>query len=170
MLCTAGEVVIGMVGKYIELPDAYKSVNEALKHAGIKNQVKVKIQYVDSQDVESKGTDILKDLDAILVPGGFGDSGRTTRRPSEFPLSPKMDLGGFEPATSTNQTPTPTPTPTSPNHPSRPRLPSCYQPCLRRADSARRLRPATPPADAPAVDWTTAQLAPRAVPRSRSCH
>jgi CTP synthase len=71
----AGEVVIGMVGKYIELPDAYKSVNEALKHAGIKNQVKVKIQYVDSQDVESKGTDILKDLDAILVPGGFGERG-----------------------------------------------------------------------------------------------
>jgi len=71
----AGEVVIGMVGKYIELPDAYKSVNEALKHAGIKNQVKVKIQYVDSQDVEAKGTDILKDLDAILVPGGFGERG-----------------------------------------------------------------------------------------------
>jgi CTP synthase len=71
----AGEVVIGMVGKYIELPDAYKSVNEALKHAGIKKQVKVKIQYVDSQDVESKGTDILKDVDAILVPGGFGERG-----------------------------------------------------------------------------------------------
>ncbi|MFB0981401.1 MAG: CTP synthase [Alteromonadaceae bacterium] len=70
-----GEVVIGMVGKYIELPDAYKSVNEALKHAGIKNQLKVRIQYVDSQDVESKGTDLLKDLDAILVPGGFGERG-----------------------------------------------------------------------------------------------
>ncbi|MGB1261422.1 MAG: CTP synthase [Cognaticolwellia sp.] len=71
----AGEVVIGMVGKYTELPDAYKSVNEALKHAGIKNQVKVKIQYVDSQDVESKGVEVLKDLDAILVPGGFGERG-----------------------------------------------------------------------------------------------
>lgn len=71
----AGEVVIGMVGKYIELPDAYKSVNEALKHAGIKNQVKVKIQYVDSQDVEAKGVDVLKGLDAILVPGGFGERG-----------------------------------------------------------------------------------------------
>jgi len=70
-----GEVTIGMVGKYIELPDAYKSVNEALKHAGIKNQVKVRIQYVDSQDIEAKGTDILKDLDAILVPGGFGERG-----------------------------------------------------------------------------------------------
>lgn len=70
-----GEVVIGMVGKYIELPDAYKSVNEALKHAGLKNQVTVKIKYVDSQDVESKGTEILADLDAILVPGGFGERG-----------------------------------------------------------------------------------------------
>ena len=70
-----GEVTIGMVGKYIELPDAYKSVNEALKHAGIKNQVKVKIKYIDSQDVEAKGTEILADLDAILVPGGFGERG-----------------------------------------------------------------------------------------------
>jgi len=70
-----GEVKIGMVGKYIELPDAYKSVNEALKHAGIKNQVKVRIQYVDSQDIESKGVEILSDLDAILVPGGFGERG-----------------------------------------------------------------------------------------------
>ena len=69
------EVTIGMVGKYIELPDAYKSVNEALKHAGLKNQLKVKIQYVDSQDVESKGTGILENLDAILVPGGFGERG-----------------------------------------------------------------------------------------------
>jgi len=67
-----GEVIIGMVGKYTELPDAYKSVNEALKHAGIKNQVKVKIQHIDSQDIEAKGTDLLKGLDAILVPGGFG--------------------------------------------------------------------------------------------------
>ncbi|MFT6918519.1 MAG: CTP synthase [Cognaticolwellia sp.] len=71
----SGEVVVGMVGKYTELPDAYKSVNEALKHAGIKNQVKVKIQYIDSQDVESKGVDIFKGLDAILVPGGFGERG-----------------------------------------------------------------------------------------------
>ena len=54
-----GEVTIGMVGKYIELPDAYKSVNEALKHAGLKNQVTVNIKYVDSQDVEVKGVDIL---------------------------------------------------------------------------------------------------------------
>ncbi len=71
----SGEVVIGMVGKYTELPDAYKSVNEALKHAGIQNQVKVKIQYIDSQDVESRGVEVFKDLDAILVPGGFGERG-----------------------------------------------------------------------------------------------
>jgi len=72
---TTGVVNIAMVGKYIQLPDAYKSVNEALKHAGLKNRVNVKINYVDSQDLESKGTDILKEMDGILVPGGFGDRG-----------------------------------------------------------------------------------------------
>ena len=70
-----GEVTIGMVGKYVELPDAYKSVNEALKHAGLKNRLGVNIKYIDSQDVESKGDAALKDLDAILVPGGFGERG-----------------------------------------------------------------------------------------------
>lgn len=70
-----GEITIGMVGKYIELPDAYKSVNEALKHAGLKNRVTVNIKYVDSQDIESKGVELLADLDGILVPGGFGGRG-----------------------------------------------------------------------------------------------
>ncbi|MDG2939593.1 CTP synthase (glutamine hydrolyzing) [Bisgaard Taxon 10/6] len=70
-----GEVTIGMVGKYVELPDAYKSVNEALKHAGLTNRLTVHIKYIDSQDVETKGTDILKGLDGILVPGGFGYRG-----------------------------------------------------------------------------------------------
>ena len=70
-----GEVTIGMVGKYTELPDAYKSVNEALKHGGLKNRLTVNIKYIDSQDIESKGTDLLKGLDAILVPGGFGYRG-----------------------------------------------------------------------------------------------
>ncbi|MUH73117.1 CTP synthase [Psychrosphaera haliotis] len=70
-----GEVTIGMVGKYVELPDAYKSVNEALKHAGLKNRLTINIQYVDAQDLEIKGTEILADLDAILVPGGFGERG-----------------------------------------------------------------------------------------------
>ena len=70
-----GEVTIGMVGKYTELPDAYKSVNEALKHGGLKNRLTVNIKYIDSQDIESKGTELLKGLDAILVPGGFGYRG-----------------------------------------------------------------------------------------------
>ncbi|MBO7920628.1 CTP synthase [Alteromonas sp. K632G] len=69
------EVNIGMIGKYVELPDAYKSVNEALKHAGLKNRLTVNIHYIDSQDVESKGAQILEKLDAILVPGGFGERG-----------------------------------------------------------------------------------------------
>lgn len=63
----AGEVTIGMVGKYIELPDAYKSVIEALKHGGLKNRVSVNIKLIDSQDVETRGVEILKDLDAILI-------------------------------------------------------------------------------------------------------
>ena len=70
-----GEVTIGMVGKYVELPDAYKSVNEALKHAGLKNRLTVNIKHIDSQDVESKGEHVLQGLDAILVPGGFGERG-----------------------------------------------------------------------------------------------
>ncbi|WP_297202279.1 glutamine hydrolyzing CTP synthase [uncultured Pluralibacter sp.] len=71
----SGEVTIGMVGKYIELPDAYKSVIEALKHGGLKNRVTVNIKLIDSQDVETRGVEILKDLDAILIPGGFGYRG-----------------------------------------------------------------------------------------------
>ncbi|MTC60649.1 CTP synthase [Providencia rustigianii] len=71
----AGEVTIGMVGKYVELPDAYKSVIEALKHAGLKNRLTVNIKLIDSQDVETRGVDLLKGLDAILVPGGFGSRG-----------------------------------------------------------------------------------------------
>lgn len=72
---TTGEVTIGMVGKYVELHDAYKSVNEALKHGGLKNCLQVHIKYIDSEDVEVKGTDVLAGLDAILVPGGFGKRG-----------------------------------------------------------------------------------------------
>jgi len=72
---TTSEVIIGIVGKYIELPDAYKSVNEALKHGGLKNAATVKIKYIDSQDVEIKGLSILEGVDAILIPGGFGERG-----------------------------------------------------------------------------------------------
>jgi CTP synthase len=71
----SGEVTIGMVGKYVSLPDAYKSVNEALKHGGLKNHLSINIKYIDSQDVETKGTEVLSGLDAILVPGGFGERG-----------------------------------------------------------------------------------------------
>ncbi len=70
-----GEVTIGMVGKYVELPDAYKSVNEALKHAGLKTRQQVNIKYIDSQDLESRGVEALEGLDGILVPGGFGERG-----------------------------------------------------------------------------------------------
>ena len=69
------EVTVGMVGKYIELVDAYKSLNEALIHAGISNRAKVNILYLDAEDIEREGTGVLANLDAILVPGGFGDRG-----------------------------------------------------------------------------------------------
>ena len=69
-------VRVAMVGKYVELPDAYKSVNEALLHAGIKNRVKVQIDYVNAEELESQDVnEVLKDADAILVPGGFGERG-----------------------------------------------------------------------------------------------
>lgn len=64
-----------MVGKYMELLDAYKSVIEALKHAGIHHKTKVKMHYIDSERVETEGVDILKGVSAILVPGGFGSRG-----------------------------------------------------------------------------------------------
>lgn len=69
------EVVIGVVGKYVDHSDAYKSINEALIHAGIRTRNKVKIRYMDSELIEDEGTQKLKDLDAILVPGGFGERG-----------------------------------------------------------------------------------------------
>ncbi len=68
------EVTIGMVGKYVDLTESYKSVTESLIHAGIHNRTKVKVNYIDSEDVE-KSTDCLSGLDAILVPGGFGERG-----------------------------------------------------------------------------------------------
>ena len=71
-----GEVNIAMVGKYVDLSDSYKSVNEALRHAGLKNHVKVNIHYLDSETLSEKNTsDKLKSFDGILVPGGFGERG-----------------------------------------------------------------------------------------------
>ncbi|MCK6429095.1 MAG: CTP synthase, partial [Burkholderiaceae bacterium] len=69
------EIRIGMVGKYVDLSDSYKSLNEALTHAGIHTRTRVTIEYVDSEEIEREGTAVLKNLDAILVPGGFGKRG-----------------------------------------------------------------------------------------------
>jgi CTP synthase len=69
------EVRIAMVGKYMELLDAYKSVIEALKHAGIHHFHKVKIDFIDSELIEQEGTARLENVDGILVPGGFGHRG-----------------------------------------------------------------------------------------------
>ncbi len=69
------EINLAMVGKYMELLDAYKSLNEAITHAGLKTRTKVNVTYIDSADVLDKGTSILENMDAILVPGGFGERG-----------------------------------------------------------------------------------------------
>lgn len=69
------QVRVAMVGKYVELPDAYKSLNEALLHAGITHRTKVDIQYIDAESLENGDLSRLEDADAILVPGGFGERG-----------------------------------------------------------------------------------------------
>ena len=69
------EVNIAMVGKYMGLKDSYISLVEALNHGGIHTRTKVKIQYIESRDVEEEGVDCLKGMDGIVVPGGFGDRG-----------------------------------------------------------------------------------------------
>jgi len=68
-------VTISMVGKYMELLDAYKSLIEAVTHAGIHTKTKVNFNFIDAERVENEGIEILKDADAILVPGGFGERG-----------------------------------------------------------------------------------------------
>lgn len=69
------EIKLAMVGKYTDLLDAYKSLNEAITHAGIQTRTKVNISYIDSTDVMEQGTSLLEDYDAILIPGGFGERG-----------------------------------------------------------------------------------------------
>lgn len=69
------EVLVGMVGKYVDLTESYKSLNEALSHAGAQNRTRVSIRYIDSASLENGDTSALEGLDAILVPGGFGDRG-----------------------------------------------------------------------------------------------
>jgi CTP synthase len=68
-------VDIGMVGKYVQIRDSYISLNESLMHGGIKTRTRVNIHYFESQDIERTGPSILASMDAILVPGGFGDRG-----------------------------------------------------------------------------------------------
>jgi CTP synthase len=76
LLTPVHEVTIGVVGKYIELQDAYKSVYESVTHAGIANNCRINIVRIDAEDLEKKGgLNILRNLDGILVPGGFGDRG-----------------------------------------------------------------------------------------------
>jgi len=69
------EIDVAMVGKYVELKDSYISLNEALKHAGIQNRTQVNIHHIDSEEIERTGTGCLDQMDAILVPGGFGERG-----------------------------------------------------------------------------------------------
>jgi len=69
------EVTIAMVGKYMDLTEAYKSLSESLIHGGVQTEHKVNIRYIDSEIIENNGTNCLKGVDAILVPGGFGERG-----------------------------------------------------------------------------------------------
>ncbi|KAG1694682.1 CTP synthase [Nymphon striatum] len=69
------EVTVAMVGKYVDLTESYKSLNEALSHAGIQTESKVRIKYIDSEKIEKDGLGELENVDAILVPGGFGSRG-----------------------------------------------------------------------------------------------
>ncbi|HEX7684557.1 MAG TPA: CTP synthase [Trinickia sp.] len=69
------EVTIGMVGKYVDLTESYKSLIEALRHASVHTSTKVNIEYIDSEQIEAEGVESLEHLDAVLVPGGFGRRG-----------------------------------------------------------------------------------------------
>ena len=70
-----GQVDIAMVGKYVQIRDSYISLNEALTHGGIKSRTRVNVHYIESTDIEQHGTRALEGMDAILVPGGFGERG-----------------------------------------------------------------------------------------------
>lgn len=71
-----GEVTIGIVGKYTDWRDSYKSLSEALVHGGVANDARVKMVYIDAEEIEEgKNNDLLKSVDAVLVPGGFGERG-----------------------------------------------------------------------------------------------
>ncbi len=70
-----GQIDIAMVGKYVQIRDSYISLNEALMHGGLKTRTRIKVHYIESTDVEKEGTGALAGMDAILVPGGFGERG-----------------------------------------------------------------------------------------------
>ena len=69
------EVTVAVVGKYVDHQDAYKSVGEALKHGGLRQQTRVNLRWIEAEEVETSGVSVLHGVDAILVPGGFGDRG-----------------------------------------------------------------------------------------------
>jgi len=69
------EINLAMVGKYVQNRDSYISLNEALTHAGVKTRTRVNIHFIESTDIEERGTGVLQGMDAILVPGGFGERG-----------------------------------------------------------------------------------------------
>jgi CTP synthase len=68
-------VTIGLVGKYVDVIDSYKSLHEALVHGGIANNCRVKVKYIDSEEIEKNGTEPLREVDGIIIPGGFGERG-----------------------------------------------------------------------------------------------
>jgi CTP synthase len=70
-----GQVDIAMVGKYVQIRDSYISLNEALMHAGLKTRTRINVHYIESTDIEKEGVGCLEGMDAILVPGGFGERG-----------------------------------------------------------------------------------------------
>lgn len=69
------EIHIGMVGKYVDLTESYKSLSESLVHAGMQTRIRVNIHYIDSEEIEKKGVGLLNKIDGIIVPGGFGKRG-----------------------------------------------------------------------------------------------
>ena len=69
-------VDVALVGKYVELTESYKSLSEALVHSGIHTNCRINIRYIDSENIETNGLDDLKDVDAVLVPLGFGEGSR----------------------------------------------------------------------------------------------
>jgi CTP synthase len=91
-----GEVDVALVGKYVHLTESYKSLSEALAHAGIHTRTRVRVHYLDSERIEREGTKSLEGMDAILVPGGFGERGIEGKiRAVEFARTRKVPYLGI---------------------------------------------------------------------------